>query len=96
MIDPTTAELKGGSAGSRLNATGHAGSQKEVASHYSHGTLEAAILAGLQAMGRDRDHIRQMTSLLSTSSTLAGERRPNSLPRNSAAEPLARNGSRPS
>ena len=32
--------------------------EQEVATHYSHGNLEAAILAGLQAMGRDRDHIR--------------------------------------
>jgi SAM-dependent methyltransferase len=31
---------------------------EEVASHYSHGSLEAVILAGLQAMGRERDHIR--------------------------------------
>ena len=32
--------------------------EQEVASHYSHGSLEAVILAGLQAMGRERDHIR--------------------------------------
>jgi MPBQ/MSBQ methyltransferase len=31
--------------------------EQEVARHY-HGSLEAAILAGLQAMGRERDHIR--------------------------------------
>jgi SAM-dependent methyltransferase len=32
--------------------------EQEVAGHYSHGSLEAAILAGLQAMARDRDHIQ--------------------------------------
>jgi ubiquinone/menaquinone biosynthesis C-methylase UbiE len=32
--------------------------EQEVAGHYSHGSLEAAILAGLQAMGRERSHIQ--------------------------------------
>jgi SAM-dependent methyltransferase len=31
--------------------------EQEVAGHYTHGRLEAAILAGLQAMGRSRDHV---------------------------------------
>jgi SAM-dependent methyltransferase len=31
--------------------------EQEVAGHYTHGSLEAAILAGLQAMGRSRDHV---------------------------------------
>jgi ubiquinone/menaquinone biosynthesis C-methylase UbiE len=32
--------------------------EEQVASHYTHGGLETAILAGLQAMGRDRDQIQ--------------------------------------
>jgi ubiquinone/menaquinone biosynthesis C-methylase UbiE len=31
--------------------------EREVAQHYSHGSLEAAILTGLNAMGRDRSNV---------------------------------------
>ncbi len=31
--------------------------ERDVATHYSHGSLQAAILAGLKAIGHERDHI---------------------------------------
>jgi hypothetical protein len=61
------------------------GTEQAVAQHYTHGSLERAILDGLRAAGKDLDRLEPHDLAPVDEFHIGGRRPPSTLPANSAS-----------